>query len=109
MRSRWRLERNRLRWKPLLGVLLTCSMGLSNAHADSRPFLQVDTDAVPEGDADNVVAIEWRISGITTEEVRFTVRTDETEPATATPGEDYVVMPPTEVYAPPGQERGWIN
>lgn len=87
---------------------LACLVSSPGAEAQDKPYLSVlgESTRPQEGDADHVVQIEWMFSRPPTSEVRFTVRTDETAMPSATPGVDYVVIPPTEVVVPAGQQAG---
>ncbi|OHE81866.1 MAG: hypothetical protein A2X76_00135 [Lysobacterales bacterium GWF1_69_6] len=87
---------------------LACLVSSPGVEAQDKPYLSVfgESTRPQEGDADHVVQIEWMFSRPPTSEVRFTVRTDETVMPSATPGVDYVVIPPTEVVVPAGQQAG---
>lgn len=92
---------------PILLALLAL-VPVSSAWGQDKPYLDVfgETTRPVEGDADNVVLIRWQFSRPPSFEVRFTVRTDETQSPSATPGVDYEVMAPTEVVVPAGQQSG---
>lgn len=84
-----------------LCCLLACK-GETPTDPDAEPFLLLQNVQMPEGDGPAELAFTFRLSAAGESEVRFQY---ETVAGTATPGEDFVAVPPTTLTIPPGQTQ----
>lgn len=77
--------------------------------AQSLPYMNPSGLHVEEGDAGTSThVVSWQLSAPATAEVRFKVKTDVSRGLSATPGVDFVVIPPTQIVVPVGETSGTI-